>query len=80
MELTHPDHIQQVILQRNAMKLAAAHGSHFTKPPLVDLVGQHGETAAADDIINGTFDTDAVDEWTDVSHRQELKAFFHHLQ
>ena len=80
MELTHPDHIQQVNLQRNDTKLAPAYGSHFTKPPLVNLVGQHGETAVADDIVNGTFDTDAVDEWTDISHRRELKAFLCHLQ
>ena len=50
------------------------------KSPLSDLVGQHGETAAADDIVNGTFNTAVVDEWTDMSHRWELKAFLRHLQ
>ena len=38
-EITNPDHIQQVILQRNATKLAAAYGSHFTVSPLSSLVG-----------------------------------------
>ena len=44
MEITDPDHIQEIILQRNSSKLGAAHGSHFTLEPLATLVGQHGDT------------------------------------
>ena len=80
MELTNPDHIQQVILMRNATKLAAAHGSHFTMPPLSLLVGHNGEKKAADDLVDGTFDVSAVDKWTDIKHQRELKLFLCHLQ
>ena len=80
MEITEPNHIQQVILQRNASKLGAAHGSHFTVPPLSTMFGHHGETTAADDLVNGTFDTSVVDSWSDITHRRELKLFLHHLQ
>ena len=44
MEITNPDHIQEIILRRNSSKLGAAYGSPFTLEPLATLVGQHGDT------------------------------------
>ena len=49
MEITDPACIQQIILTRNASKLAAAHGSPFTMPPLTSIIGNHGDTQAADE-------------------------------
>lgn len=79
MELQNPDHIQQVIFRQNATKLAA-HGSHFTIPPISSLTGQHGETNDAEAILDGTFDTSIVNNWADMSHRRELKLLLKHLQ
>ena len=81
MEINDPACIQQIILTRNASKLAAAHGSLlFTMPQLASIVGHHGDTQAADDILNGTYDISEVDNWTDVTHRRELKLFLRRLQ
>ena len=43
-------------------------------------MGEYGETAQADDIINGIFDTDQLDEWEEYEHKSELKEFLNNLQ
>ena len=81
MEIKDPDHIQQIILRRNATKLGAAHGSLFTEEPLQTLVGSHGDTQDADDLLAGDFEVDDyMDQWPDIKHRQELKLFLKHMQ
>ena len=69
MEIKNPDHIQQIILRRNATKLGAAHGSYFTVYPLAALVGDHGDTQAADDLITGEFDIDSyLSNWPQIQY------------
>ena len=80
MEITDPDHIQEIILCRNASKLGAAHGSHFTIDPLADLVRPHGDTPAADALLAGTFRLEQVDSWQDIKYREELKLFLQHMK
>ena len=81
MEITNPDHIQQIILRRNATKLGAAHGTHFTVDPLAKLVGQHGDTKSADDLLNGTFNIDDyLNQQPQIKYQEELKLFLQHMQ
>ena len=80
IEITDPVDLQNVILCRNAAKLGAAEGSPFMKPPLSDLVGDHGNTQMADDILQGTFTLPDDDEWMNIQNRPELESLLHHMQ
>ena len=80
MEITDPDDIQNVILRRNATKLGAAEGSPFTTPPLADILGDHGDTHQADEILNGTYTLPHDDEWMDIQHRPQLESLLTHMQ
>ena len=81
MEIKDPDHIQQIILQQNATKLGATHGSHFTVDPLATLVGDHGDTQSADDLLTGEFDIDTfMNKWPHIQYQPELKLFLQHMQ
>ena len=80
MKIKNPDHIQQIILTRNATKLGAAHGLHFTVEPLATLVGPHGDTSYANDILKGKFSVHHTDEWTNVKYCTELKLFLQHMK
>ena len=81
MVLKDPDHIQQIILRRNATKLGAAHGSPFTLEPLTSSVGEHSDTKEADELLAGDFDIDSyMGQWKDAPFRQELKLFLQHMQ
>ena len=80
MEITHPDHILEILLRRNCTKLGAAHDGHFNFGPLLQTVGDFAEKQGADDILTGQFDTTKVDTWQEYSHKEELKAFLRNLQ
>ena len=81
IEIKDPDHIQQIILRRNATKLGAAHGSHFTVDPLASLVGEHGDTQSADELLTGDFDIDNyMKTLPNIQYRQELKLFLQHMR
>ena len=80
MEITDSDQIQSIILRRNAAKLGAAKHSIFNQPRLLGLLGEHGDTDTADALLTGTFDTDAVDSWEEIEHKDELKAFLRNMR
>ena len=79
MEITDPTHIQQIILQRNAQKLAAAQHSPFNQQPLLTAIGTHGDTDIADQILNGTFDFESL-PWEHLPHHRELRAFLRNMK
>ena len=80
MEITDPTHIQSIILRRNAAKLGAAKHSIFNQDRLKNLLGDHGNTHTADSILNGTFDVNDVDTWSEMEHKHELKTFLRNMQ
>ena len=80
MEITDPTHIQSIILRRNAAKLGAAKNSIFNQDRLLNLMGDHGDTPTADSILNGTFNINDVDTWSEMEHKDELKTFLLNMQ
>ena len=75
MEITDPSQIMQILLCRNQRKLQAAHDGYFNYSTLCETVGDFDETAAAESMIQGTFNVNQVDSWNEYDHKPGLKAF-----
>ena len=80
MEITQPDQILQVLLRRNKRKLSAAHNGYFNYRTLYNTIGEFAEMEEAQQVIDETYDTSTVDEWTEYPHQNILKAFLQNLK
>ena len=80
MEIHNPENIQSIILRQNASKLGAVRHSVFNQPRLLNLLGDHGDTTTAEELLAGTFDTSVVDTWDEIDDKAELKAFLRHMR
>ena len=57
-----PTDILRHLQTRNRAHFGQAHGSPFTASPLIDHLGFRGDGEAADEILNGTYDTTGLDD------------------
>ena len=57
-----PTEILRHLLEQNRRHFGQAHGSPFTVPPLSDDLGFLGQSKSADDILNGEYSTNGLDD------------------